>query len=144
MFSCFPCSFATMFGMNADTQPLRRKIALVKQEIVGLGDLRPGNLTKQYSVCSSPGCHCKADPPQKHPYNQLSWTRKRRSTTRFIRGSQLSTVESQVRNYARLQSLIDQWIELSIELCDLELKISAAAQDSSDGRGRAPKRDRSG
>jgi hypothetical protein len=121
-------------SMSTHTQALRRRIELLKQEIVGLGDLRPGALTKQYNVCGNPRCRCKANPPQKHgPYNQLSWTRKRKSTTRFVKEAQLSAVESQVRNYERLQRLIDEWVELSIELCDLELKTDGAQRPSGEG-----------
>ena len=41
-----------------------------------------GSLSRQYNVCSSPGCRCKASPPRKHgPYYQLSYTRNGKSTT---------------------------------------------------------------
>lgn len=105
---------------------LERKIDQIKKRLVDLGDLRPGALSEQYNVCGNPGCRCKSNPPQKHgPYYQLSWTRHRKSTTRFVRKPEVRTVCSQMKNYERLQSLVDQWIEASIELCDLRLKLAA-------------------
>ncbi len=77
-------------------------------------------------MCGNPNCRCKADPPQKHgPYHQLSWTRKRKSTTRFVKKYHLRSVRSQMKNYEMLQTLVDQWIEASIEFCDLQLKLDA-------------------
>jgi hypothetical protein len=48
---------------------IERQIEKVKRDIAALGDLRPGSLSTQYNVCGSPGCRCKATPPEKHgPY----------------------------------------------------------------------------
>ena len=131
--------------MSAKVESLRRKIERIKQELLGLGDLRPGKLTQQYNVCGNAGCRCKANPPQRHgPYDQLSWTRKRKSTTRFIRKGHLAAVQSQVRTYQRLQELVDRWIELSIELCDIELKMDNAQQATSKRHKRGEKQANSG
>lgn len=108
----------------ARIESLQRKIDQIKKKLVALGDLRPGALTEQFNVCGNPRCRCKADPPQKHgPYYQLSWTRNRKSTTRFVRKPHLRAVRSQIKNYDRLQALLDQWIDAAIELCDLRLKL---------------------
>ena len=104
---------------------LQRRIGRIKEQIGALGDLRPGSLSQQYNVCGTPGCRCKADRPQKHgPYYQLGWTRKARSTTRFVRVSDLREVRQQIRNYERLQALVELWIDLSIEACELKVKES--------------------
>jgi len=104
---------------------LERRIERIKQKLNALGALRPGHLSEQYNVCGNPRCRCKADPPQKHgPYSQLGWTRKGKSTTRFIRKPDVSTIRLQLKNHEQLHSLVDQWIDAAIELCDLELKQS--------------------
>ncbi len=110
--------------MTTKIESLQRKIEQIKKRLAALADLRPGALTEQFNVCGNPRCRCKADPPQKHgPYYQLSWTRNRKSTTRFVRKPHVLTVRSQVNNYERLQALVDQWVDASIELCDLRLKL---------------------
>ena len=115
------------FEYNADTMKtkvpaLERRIQRIQQRLATLGELRPGHLSEQYNVCGNPNCRCKANPPQKHgPYYQLSWTRKRKSRTRFVRRSELRAVRAQLKNYETLQELLDQWIELAIELTDLKL-----------------------
>ena len=102
---------------------LETKIQKIKAEIMALGlELQPGLLTQQYNVCGSPGCRCKADPPQKHgPYYQLSFTRKGKSRTQFVRRHDLSLVEEQVRNYQLLKKLTDRWVALGMALSRLRL-----------------------
>ena len=102
---------------------LEGQIERIKREIDGLGDLRPGSLSEQYNVCGNPNCRCKEDPPKRHgPYFQISFTRKGRSRTKFVKRPHLSDVKKQLKNYARLRDLIDSWIELSSELCELRLE----------------------
>ena len=108
--------------MNRRPSSLEAQIENLKQELVCLGDLRPGKLSQQYNVCGKADCRCKADPPQKHgPYYQLSFTRSGKSSTQFVRKEDLAVVRRQLRNYQRLQELIDRWITLGMELSRLKL-----------------------
>ncbi len=108
--------------MNRRQPSLEAQIEKLKQAIVRLGDLRPGKLSQQYNVCGKVDCRCKADPPQKHgPYYQVSFTRKGKSSTQFVREEDLGVVRQQLRNYQRLQELIDRWITLGMELSRLKL-----------------------
>jgi hypothetical protein len=109
--------------MDADRKTqLELEIVKVKEELSGLGDLRPGSLSTQYNVCGTPSCKCKADPPQKHgPYYQVSFTRKGKGSTKFIKEDDLPAIREQLKNYERMKELIDRWIELSTELSNLRL-----------------------
>ena len=108
--------------MSRRPSSLEARIETVKQAIVRLGDLRPGKLSQPYNVCGKADCRCKADPPQKHgPYYQLSFTRSGKSSTQFVRKQDLAVVRLQLRNYQRLQELIDRWITLGMELSRLKL-----------------------
>jgi len=102
---------------------LENQIEKIKGELGQIGDLRPGSLSEQYNVCGNPNCRCKTDPSKRHgPYYQLSFTRKGRSSTKFVKKPHLSAVKKQLQNYAQLRSLVDRWIELSSELCQLRLE----------------------
>jgi hypothetical protein len=103
---------------------LETKIGKIKEEIMALGlELQPGLLSQQYNVCGSAGCRCKADPPHKHgPYYQLSFTRKGKSRTRFVRRHEVSLVQEQMRNYQRLKKLTDRWVALGMALSRLRLR----------------------
>lgn len=98
------------------------QIRKIKEAIVSLGRLRPGSLSKQYNVCGKAGCRCKEMPPKKHgPYYQLSFTRRGKSTTRFVRRGYVTAIKEELRNYKRLQKLIDKWVELEMKLSQLRL-----------------------
>jgi hypothetical protein len=101
---------------------LQRQIEKLKRDLTALGDLRPGSLSTQYNVCGSTGCRCKADPPVKHgPYYQVSYTRKGKSSTKFVKKEDLATVRKQLKNYERMKLLMDKWIDLAVELSILRL-----------------------
>jgi hypothetical protein len=109
--------------MDKRVQSLQKKIDSVKKQISKIGDIRPGSLSEQYNVCGTPNCQCKADPPKKHgPYFQLSYTRKGKSRSRFIKPHHLSRIKSEVEAYRKLKTLVDEWIDLSTELSDIRLK----------------------
>ena len=106
---------------------IERQIERLKRSLAGLGQLRPGSLSEQYTVCGHPGCRCIATPPQKHgPYYQLSFTRKGKSSTKFVRKEDLPAIRKQLKNYERMKLLVDQWIDLATELSNLQIKQNRA------------------
>ena len=101
---------------------LLRQIEKVKGQLAALGDLRPGSLSTQYNVCGTPGCRCKATPPEKHgPYYQVSFTRKGKSSSKFVRKEALNTVRRELKNYEVMKTLVDRWIDLATELSNIRL-----------------------
>ena len=101
---------------------IERQIEKVKRELSALGELRPGSLSTQYNVCGSPGCRCKATPPKKHgPYYQVSFSRKGKSSSKFIRKEDLPAIRKQLKNYEKLKTLMDRWIDLATELSNIRL-----------------------
>ena len=101
---------------------LLRQIERVKEQLAALGDLRPGSLSTQYNVCGTPGCRCKATPPEKHgPYYQVSFTRKGKSSSKFVRKEDLAAVRRELKNYELMKTLMDRWIDLATELSNLRL-----------------------
>jgi len=101
---------------------LLRQIEKVKGQLAALGDLRPGSLSTQYNVCGTPGCRCKATPPEKHgPYYQVSFTRKGKSSSKFVRKQDLPAVRRELKNYEVMKTLVDRWIDLATELSNLRL-----------------------
>jgi hypothetical protein len=99
---------------------LGAKIDTLKQELLALGDLRPGTLSEQYNVCGKAGCACKADPPRKHgPYYQVSFTWQGRSHTQFVRQENVAMTRQQLRNYEKLRALVEAWVAAGLELAAL-------------------------
>jgi hypothetical protein len=120
---------------------LQHRIDAIKAALAALGPLRPGTLSRQYNVCGTPGCRCKDDPAQRHgPYHQLSYTWHGRSRSEFVRESELVRVQEQLRTYARLRELLDQWIDAAIELARLERQQLRCPQENSPPKSRIPRK----
>lgn len=103
---------------------IQKKIAKIKREIVLIGDMRPGSISKQYSVCGKVNCRC-ADPdnPKKHgPYYQLSYVHEGRSTSRFIKPQFLAQIKKETLQYKKFRALVDSWIDLAITASHLRIE----------------------
>ena len=92
---------------------IEQKIEKIKQELGKIGPLRPGSLTRQYKN------------PQKSEglYWQVSYTRKMKSHTAYVRREDVVEVRKQIATYKRFKCLVEQWIDLGIELSSLKIQI---------------------
>lgn len=109
--------------MNAKN-PVRcqARVVKIKRELLALGPLRPGSLSQQWNVCGKTDCRCK-DPkrPRKHgPYYQLSYTWRGKSQTVFVSQDQVPEVEEQIANYRRFRALCQQWVDVALEVANLQ------------------------
>jgi len=110
--------------MKQRMRALEAQIRAIKRELAQLEVLRPGSLSRQFNVCGSPGCRCKASARQKHgPYYHLSYTRNGKGGTRSIHKDDVPTIRAALANYARLRNLVDRWIDVATELSDLEIQL---------------------
>lgn len=101
-----------------------RRIAEIKRALTQLGPLRPGSISRQYNICGTPGCRCKADPPEKHgPYHQLNFTWRGRSHTEFVREQDLAAAVVELDGYQQLRTLTEEWIDLGIERARLRREL---------------------
>ena len=110
-------------------QQIEQRIEHIKAELLALGDMRPGSLSKQYNVCGKLGCRCK-DPenPKRHgPYYQLSWVHAGKSTSQFIRGPFLKEVQAQLANYKTFRRLTEEWVDIALQAAKMKL---AAAKEA--------------
>jgi hypothetical protein len=108
---------------TATIQRIGKKIETVKAELLRLGEMRPGSLTRQFNVCGKPNCRCK-DPehPQRHgPYYKLSYVHQGKFTTQFIKPASLPQVRTELANYKKFRRLSARWIDLALQLAKFKL-----------------------
>jgi len=105
-----------------ETEKLQRRIQAIKKRLSELGEIRPGSLSSQYNVCGNPNCRCKRpDNPVKHgPYYQISYTRKGKSKTEFVKAGDVKMVRQQLKNYQIFKKLTDEWVDLSLAIARLQ------------------------
>lgn len=93
---------------------IERRIEKIKVELIVLGALRPGSLTRQYK-----------DPHSRSgPYYQLSYTRDMKSRTDYIPRDRVREVRRLIRNYKRFKALTTEWVDLSIEQSRLQIRLA--------------------
>jgi len=95
-------------------QQVERRIDRIKRALLEIGPMRPGSLTRQYKD------------PQHHTgaYWQISYTRRMKSRTEYVRKEYVKEVRRQTVTHKRFKRLVDQWIDLSIEHSRLTMQIA--------------------
>jgi hypothetical protein len=91
---------------------LENEIRRIKNELSGLGPMRPGTLSLQY----------KSRAERKGPYYQLSYTHKMKSRTQYVRPESVDEIRGQIEVYKRFKKLIEEWIDLSIEYAQARMR----------------------
>jgi hypothetical protein len=95
-------------------QQIERRIDRIKRALLEIGPMRPGSLTRQYKD------------PQHHTgaYWQISYTRRMKSRTEYVRKEWVKEIRRQTATHKRFKLLVDQWIDLSIEHSRLTMQIA--------------------
>ena len=95
-------------------QQIEQRIDRIKRALVEIGPMRPGSLTRQYKD------------PQHHTgaYWQISYTRRMKSRTEYVRQEWVKEIRSETVMHKRFKRLVDQWIDLSIEHSRLTMRIA--------------------
>ena len=98
--------------INKKVETLLTRIKSIRTDLEQIGEMRPGSLTKQQ--------HKRGG--KSWPYWQISYTQKR-SKTEYVRDEFVVQIKSEIAEYKKFKSLMEKWVELSIELSKEKLKI---------------------
>ena len=95
-------------------QQIEQRMDRIKRMLREIGPMRPGSLTRQYK---DPHHHTGA-------YWQISYTRRMKSRTEYVRREWVKELRRQIATHKRFKRLVDQWIDLSIEHSRLTMLIA--------------------
>ena len=110
---------------------IEKQIERIQRDLLALGPMRPGTLSRQYAACQKPGCAC-VDPvnPKKHgPFYQLSYSHEGKSTTRFIRPGYVAQIKRELTAYKRFRQLTQKWVTLALTLSQRRLEEARREED---------------
>ena len=94
----------------------------VQQELVSVGELRPGSLTRRFLQCGKPGCRCQVDGATGHgPYWSLTFKVQGKTVTRLIPQAAVERTRAQIAEHKRFRALAAEFIDLSEQLCQARL-----------------------
>lgn len=97
---------------NKKVETLLTKIKSIKRDLEQIGEMRPGSLTKQFNKRGG----------KSWPYWQISYTHKR-SKTEYVRDEFVNQIKSEIAEYKKFKSLMENWVKLSIDLSKEKIKI---------------------
>lgn len=95
-----------------NVKTLERKIGKIKEELMKLGDMRPGSVSVQTRSWGG-------------EYYQLSYTHQGKGRTEYVSKKRRNDVETQIAEYKKFRDLTQAWIDLAIELCKLKAKLES-------------------
>lgn len=95
-----------------------QKITRIKNKLLALGAILPGSISEQWNMCGTPGCVCKdSKNPKKHgPYYQLSFSVKGRSSTMFLKKTDIAEARRRIQRYQHFKKLCFELVEANVEL----------------------------
>lgn len=108
---------------EARLRDYRRRYQELARKVAEIGFISAGSITRRHTKCGTPGCHCRADPPQMHgPYYQ--WTTKvdGKTITRRLSERQAQLYTEWIGNDRELRALITQMRQIATKATDLILK----------------------
>lgn len=91
---------------------LERKIERIKQQLLALGPMRPGSITRQYRLPKT----------KKRPFYQISYTHQMKSRSEYVRLENLSALRRETTNFRRFRKLVNQWVDLSLAASQLRIR----------------------
>lgn len=98
---------------------IEKKIVLLKDELLKIGEMRPGSLTLQYQNRKE----------KKGGYYQISYTHKMKSRTEYVKPEFVEDLQKQIKNFKRFKKLTQMWIDLAIEYSKLKIELAKQPKD---------------
>jgi hypothetical protein len=98
--------------MATQLEQTEAQIRKVKQELLALGSMRPGTITRQYRLPKE----------KKRPFYQISYTHRMRSRSEYVRPENLAALRRETANFKRFKKLMDRWVHLALKASQLRAK----------------------
>ena len=130
--------------LERELERLRAPLERGATQLAGVGFMLKGSLVHRFKRCSSPGCHCQAEPPRLHgPCWQWSGKIKGKSVTRALNEDQLGRYRAWMDNAQRFEEIVQDLFELSADADALVRTLERQAPEREpreDGASRVPAR----
>jgi len=101
--------------MSTELERTEERIRKLKEQLMTLGPMRPGSLTRQYRLPKE----------KKRPFYQISYTHRMRGHSEYVRPENLAALRKEIANFRRFKKLIDRWVDLALKASQLRVKDDA-------------------
>ena len=100
--------------MHRKLDSIEKKIDRVKEELMAIGEMRPGSLTYQY----------QRPKEKKGGFYQISYTYQMKSKTEYVKAEFVQNLKTQIATFKRFKTLLQQWIDLAIRHSQMKIKLA--------------------
>ena len=100
--------------MHKTLDPIEKKIAGVKKQLMRIGEMRPGSLTYQY----------QRPKEKKGGFYQMSYTYRMKSKTEYVKAEFVQDLKTQIATFKQFKQLMQQWVDLAIQHSQLKIKLA--------------------
>jgi hypothetical protein len=94
---------------NSTLKKKEQKIATLVAALADLGPMRPGTLSLQY----------RNPRERKTPFHQISYTRKGRGRSEYVRPESLSAIKKELETHKKFRRIMELIVDLSLEASQL-------------------------
>ena len=101
--------------MSRKTKSIENRIEAVKRQILAIGEMRPGSLSRQKRARGT-------------LYHQLSYWHDGKAHTEYVREEMVPMVRQQLDAYRSYRELNRAWTSLAIKLCKLKAEEARAGK----------------
>ena len=109
---------------------LRRRKAMLLDQLAALPDFRAGSLVGRYRKCGKPGCRCAREGEPGHgPSWSLTRSVEGKTVTRIIAAETADMTKGQIEEYHRFQQIVRELVEVNTEICDALLEADGETED---------------
>ncbi|NQT58059.1 MAG: hypothetical protein HQ557_03650 [Bacteroidetes bacterium] len=100
----------------------------ILQQIGELGEFRQGSLSPRYRKCGKPYCHCAQEGSKGHgPLWMITRSINGKTNSKAIPREEAATTFKQIDTFHQFQSMVREYIETNIKICDARLANGKAA-----------------
>lgn len=100
--------------MSTQLRRMEDRIEGIKRELLRLGPMRPGSITRQY----------RRPREKKRPFYQLSYTHRMRSRSEYVRPNNLAALRQETASFKRFRKLINRWVGLALLASQLRVRLA--------------------
>jgi hypothetical protein len=106
--------------MQKKLAQIELKIVGIKEELLRIGEMRPGSLTYQYQKPKE----------KKGGFYQISYTYQMKSKTEYVRPEFVADLKKQIIMFKRFKELVQLWTDLAIKHSKLKTKLAKESAES--------------